>query len=186
MDVSRKEDIEKILVEFDSVCKFIDVIAQADEAVFLNNDNELSHLATALPGGSIGKMLNKQAAVKTVSQPFNSFGGVPKEEDKHFYIRVSERLRHKNRAVDIWDYERLVLEKFPGVYKVKCLNHTSTDFELAPGYVRIIPIPDIRNKNIYDILEPRVSKNTLSEIENYLGALHGFFVDCKAEKSSGE
>ena len=173
-------------ISFDSVCKFIAVIAQADEADFINNGNELSHLETALPAGSISKMLNKQSAVKGVTQPFNSFGGLPEESDQHFYIRVSERLRHKNRAVDIWDYERLVLEKFPSVYKVKCLNHTSTDFELAPGYVRIIPIPDIRNKNIYDILQPRVSKNTLSEIETYLDELHGFFVDCKAENPTFE
>ena len=173
-------------ITFDSICKFIEVIAQAAQASFLNNNNELSHLSTALPAGTISKMLNKQSAVKSVTQPFNSFGGLPAETDEHFYIRVSERLRHKNRAVDIWDYERLVLEKFPAIYKVKCLNHTSTGFELAPGYVRIIPIPDIRNKNIYDILQPRVSKNTLVEIEDYLADLHGFFVDCKAENPGFE
>ena len=166
---------------FDSVCKFIAMLAQANEADFLDDENNLSHLATALPAGTISKMLNKQSAVKGITQPFNSFGGIPEEEDKHFYIRVSERLRHKNRAVDIWDYERLVLEKFPGIYKVKCLNHTSSDLELAPGFVRLIPVPDIRNKNIYDILEPRVSKNTLSEIQAYLDGLNSFFVDCRAE-----
>jgi hypothetical protein len=74
-----------------------------------------------------------------------------------------------------------VLENFPSVYKVKCLNHTSTDFELAPGSVRIIPIPDLRNKNIYDIYQPRVSRNLLTEIQDYLDGLHGFHVDCKAE-----
>lgn len=173
-------------ITFDSVCKFITVLAQANEAAFLNNDNELSHLATALTAGTISKMINKQPAVKGVTQPFNSFGGLPEESDEHFYIRVSERLRHKNRAVNIWDYERLVLEKFPGVYKVKCLNHTSSDFELAPGFVRIIPIPDIRNKNIYDILQPRVSKNTLSAIQDYLSGLNGFHVDCKAENPAFE
>ncbi len=173
-------------ITFDSVCKFITVLAQADEALFINQENELSHLSTALAAGTISKMVNKQPVVKGVTQPFNSFGGLPEESDQHFYIRVSERLRHKNRAVDIWDYERLVLEKFPGVYKVKCLNHTSTDFELAPGFVRIIPIPDIRNKNIYDILQPRVSKNTLSAIQDYLSGLNGFHVDCKAENPAFE
>ncbi len=173
-------------IPYDSVCKFISVVAQAAEATFINNSNELSHLSTALASGTISKMINKQSSVKGVTQPFNSFGGASEEEDKHFYIRVSERLRHKHRAVDIWDYERLVLEQFPGIYKVKCLNHTSTTFELAPGSVRIIPIPDIKNKNIYDILQPRVSKNTLSEIEDYLAKLCGFFVDCKAENPAFE
>ncbi len=173
-------------ITFDSVCKFIDVKAQAFEAVFVNNGNELSHLDTALAAGTISKMLNKQSAIKSVSQPFNSFDGSPEETDEHYYIRVSERLRHKNRAVNVWDYERLVLEQFPDIYKVKCLNHTSTTFELAPGSVRVIPIPDIRNKNIYDILQPRVSKNKLSEIQDYLDGLHGFFVDCKAENPEYE
>lgn len=167
-------------IQFDSVCKFVDVIAQASVADFQNNDNDLSHLETALKAGSISKMVNRHAAVKQVLQPFNSFGGLPEETDTHFYIRVSERLRHKNRAVNIWDYERLVLEKFPSVYKVKCLNHTSDDFELAPGFVRMILIPDLRNKNIYDVYQPRVSKNMLSEIQNFLNGLHGFHVDCKA------
>lgn len=173
-------------IKFDSVCKLVDVLAQADVADFLNNNNELSHLKTSLKAGTIGKMVNKQAAIKSVTQPFNSFGGRPEETDQQFYIRVSERLRHKNRAVNIWDYERLVLENFPSVYKVKCLNHTSTDFELAPGSVRIIPIPDLRNKNIYDIYQPRVSRNMLTEIQDYLDELHGFHVDCKAENPNYE
>ena len=173
-------------IGFDSVCRFVEVLAQADEAVFVNQGNELSHLQTALQPGTISKMVNKEAAVKKVSQPYNSFGGRGEETDMQFYIRVSERLRHKNRAVHIWDYERLVLEKFPSVYKVKCLNHTSTDFELAPGSVRIIPIPDLRNKNIYDVYQPRVSKNRLSEIGDYLATLHGFHVDCKAENPEYE
>lgn len=173
-------------IGFDSVCKFVAVVAQATESVFINNDNELSHLNTALSPGSISKMVNRQAPVKTVLQPFSSFGGKPEETDEHFYLRVSERLRHKNRAVNIWDYERLVLEKFPSVYKVKCLNHTSSDFELAPGFIRILPVPDLRNKNIYDIFQPRVSKNTLSDIQEYLNGLHGFHIDCKAENPKFE
>jgi len=165
----------------DSVCRFISVLAQAEVAEFYNEGNELSHLQTGLLPKTIGKMVNKQAAIKSISQPFGSFDGSAEESEKHFYIRVAERLRHKNRAVNIWDYERLVLEKFPSIYKVKCLNHTSTDFELSPGSVRIIPVPDVRNKNLYDILQPKVSKNTLSEIETYLSTLNGFHVDCKAE-----
>jgi hypothetical protein len=165
----------------DSVCRFISVIAQVAEAEFYNEQNDLSHLKSGLAPNTISKMVDKQAAIKSISQPFGSFNGLPEETNKHFYIRVSERLRHKNRAVNIWDYERLVLEKFPSVYKVKCLNHTSSDFELAPGSVRIIPVPDVRNKNLFDLLKPKVSKNTLSEIENYLSSLNGFHVDCKAE-----
>ena len=165
----------------DSVCRLLSIATQASEAGFINNENDLTHLKNGLPPSTISKMVNKQAAIKSITQPFASFGGMSAESDKHFYIRVSERLRHKNRAVNIWDYERLVLEKFPSIYKVKCLNHTSSDFELQPGSVRIIPVPDVSNKNIFDPLKPKVSKNTLSEMEAYLSALNGFHVDCRAE-----
>ena len=38
---------------------------------------------------------------------------------KHYYTRVSERLRHKNRAIQLWDYEHLILQNFPHLYRVK-------------------------------------------------------------------
>ena len=181
-------------ISFDAVCKFVDVLAQADVAKFKNNGNELSHLSTGLRGGSISKMINKQAAVKSVKQPFSSFGGLPEETDDHFYTRVSERLRHKNRAVNIWDYEHLVLEKFPSVHKVKCHNHTKIEYrdneiliyEFAPGHTLITPIPDLRNKNIYNIFQPGLSKNVLTEIQNYLQELHGVHVICQAENPDYE
>ncbi len=173
-------------INADSVCRFISALAQAEEAIFTDTNNDLSHLSVGLPASVISKMVNKQAAIKSVKQPFGSFDGLAAESDNHFYIRVSERLRHKNRAVNIWDYERLVLEGFPSVYKVKCLNHTSSDFELAPGSVRIIPVPDVRNKSMYDILKPRVSKNMLGEIQSYLSTLNGLHIDCKAENPQFE
>ncbi len=51
----------------------------------------------------------------------------PSEDDPTFRARVSERLRHRKRAVTPWDIERLVLEKFPEVWRVKCLPHLSHD-----------------------------------------------------------
>ena len=77
-------------------------------------------------------------------------GGKTPEQPADFNVRVSERLRHKRRALTIWDYERLVLEKFPQIYKVKCLNHTQYEpapgpggiyRELAPGHVTIVTVP---------------------------------------------
>ena len=34
--------------------------------------------------------------------------------------RAAERLRHKDRASTLWDYERLVLEAAPELFRVKC------------------------------------------------------------------
>lgn len=159
---------------FDSVCRFIAVLTQAVPATFRNDANELSHLDAGLPAGTISRPVSRIGGIKKVLQPFSSFGGAPAESDRDFYLRISERLRHKNRAVNIWDYERLILSRFPGIYKVKCLNHTSSEashapgYEIDPGYVTLIPVPDVRNRNLYNILQPKVSSNQLREMEAYI------------------
>lgn len=91
-----------------------------------------------------------------------------KETDEAFYVRVSERLRHKERAVTIFDFERLVLEHFPEVYKVRCVNHTSSHSEHAPGMVRVVVVPNLRNKNAVDPLQPLLSLNTREQIRLFL------------------
>lgn len=166
-----------------SVCKFISINTQAALAQFADKGNELSHLAGGIAPGTIAKLVSRLPQIKSVTQPYASFGGALPEDDKAFRIRVSERLRHKHRAVNIWDYEHLVLSNYPQVYRVKCLNHTFSDqnnyCEVSPGSVRVVIIPDIHNKNTFDTFKPMVSTNTLSEIEKYLSALVGLHVDLK-------
>lgn len=101
----------------------VDVVTQAVEATFIDNDNDQSHFDEALPAGTIGKLSVAVAEVSKVAQPFASFDGKHKETGKEYYIRVSERLRHKGRAINVWDYEHLVLNRFPSIYKVKAINH---------------------------------------------------------------
>lgn len=101
----------------------VDVVTQAVEATFEDNGNDQSHFDEALPAGTIGKLSVAVAEVSKVSQPFASFDGKHKETGKEYYVRVSERLRHKGRAINAWDYEHLVLDRFPSIYKVKALNH---------------------------------------------------------------
>jgi hypothetical protein len=160
-----------------TVSQLFDLKPQAITASFRDQKNDPNHLAQPLAANTISKMLVKAAEIKSVSQPYASFGGKLKEQGKDFYIRVSERLRHKHRAIDIWDYERLVLQHFPSVYKVKCLNHTSPCSEMTPGHVTIIPISNLRNKNSKNILRPSTSADTLSEIGKYLNDLNPPFVN---------
>ncbi|MFC0513962.1 baseplate J/gp47 family protein [Mucilaginibacter angelicae] len=167
-------------VTIDSVCKFINVHIQAAEAEFADNDNELSHLETGLAAGTISKLVDRLPQIKSITQPYASFGGLLPEDDSAFRLRVSERLRHKHRAITIWDYEHLVMAQFPQVFRVKCLNHTNDDIEVAPGSVRVVAIPDIRNQISFDPFKPRVSKNTLSEITKYLAGLNSMHVDLLA------
>jgi len=104
--------------------QLIDVVTQAVEAKFQDNNNAPSHFDSALPSGTIGKLEVAVAEVSSVKQPFASYDGKPKEIGKEFYTRSSERLRHKGRAINAWDYEHLILNRFPNIYKVKCIPHT--------------------------------------------------------------
>lgn len=144
------------------------VTAQAGVAVYRDEGHRAKHLATALPAGSVAKMLVRDTAVKTVSQPFASFGGREAETDREFHTRCSERLRHKDRAVGLWDYEHLVLERFPEIYKVKCLNHTCLESEFSPGNVMLVLIPDLRNRNSRYPLRPAVPQSLLEAVKQFV------------------
>lgn len=163
--------------KFDAVCKIISIIPQAAVAKFTNNGNELSHLKNGLQAKTISKLVERKQEIKTVSQPFNSFGGKPEETDDAYYRRISERLRHKNRAITLWDYEHLILQEFPEIHKVRCLNHTLGNSYLSPGNVTIVVIPDIQNRNVFDLYEPRVSKATLNKIQDYISQLNSLHIN---------
>ncbi|HEU4716393.1 MAG TPA: hypothetical protein VFU15_01090, partial [Bacteroidia bacterium] len=159
-----------------ALCNVLDIIAQAVQASFRDNGNDPQHLATALAAGTIAKLSEPLAEVKSVSQPYASFGGKVAEEGDDYYRRVSERLRHKGRAITIWDYERLVLENFPSIYKVKCISHTrdvtgepDCYLELAPGNVCLTVVSNLRNQGTQaDLLKPSTSINTRGEIKTFL------------------
>ncbi len=170
----------RIHKKYNAVSKVKAIHAQAVVAVFDDRNNELSHLENSLPNGSISKLITRVPQIKSISQPYNSFDGSPQESDETYYRRISERLRHKNRAITLWDYENLVLQKFPEIYQVKCLNHTnmlvSPPSFLSPGHVALVVIPDTINKNVFDIFQPRVSKATLNKVKRYINKLNTMHV----------
>lgn len=164
---------------YDAVCKIQGIYTQAVLATFQNQDNDLSHLNNGLEAETIAKLITRVPQVKSVSQPYNSFDGKYKEADTEFYRRVSERLRHKHRAITQWDYEQLVLQEFPEVFKVKCLNHTSETSYMAPGHVTLMVVPNIKNKNAFDVYQPRVSRASLNKIQNYVNELNTMHVNAQ-------
>jgi hypothetical protein len=161
-----------------AVCDLIAVYPQAGVASFSNYGNDTDFLATPLAANTISKLKVKESEIKSITQPYTSFGGKVQETDFEYYRRVSERLRHKTRGISIWDYERIVLQEFAEVYKVKCINHSTYNFkeadgtlldsEFAPGFITLIVVPELKNKNAVDPLEPRISLNTLDKIKTFL------------------
>lgn len=162
----------------EAVSKMVSIRAQADLATFTDQGNDPRHLDLPLPATTITRLEDSITEIKSVIQPYASFGGRKAEDALQFYTRVSERLRHKQRGISLWDMERLVLEKFPSVYKVKCINHAGwyneTDTsegkysEMLPGHVTIIVLGNQRNHNVRNIFRPAVSISLLEDIHNYI------------------
>ncbi|GGF03414.1 baseplate J/gp47 family protein [Flavobacterium limi] len=167
----------KMHKQYNVVCKIKGIHSQAVLATFQDNANDLAHLKTGLEAGTISKLLHRQSNVKSVTQPYNSFDYKPEESNEDYYKRISERLRHKNRAITMWDYEHIVLQNFPELYKVKCLNHTCDDSYQSPGNVTLVVIPDTVNKNVFDIFQPRVSTATLNKVKKHIDQLNSMHIN---------
>lgn len=162
----------------EAICKIISISAQAARATFEDQSNAIDFLAAQTSAETIGKFVLPESAVKKVIQPYATFGGRQVEAPDHFYTRVSERLRHKQRAITAWDFEHLVLEAFPNIFKIKCLNHTRYEpaetgkerlyNELAAGHVTVVAIPDLTNQNAIDPLRPFTNLGDLELIDKFL------------------
>jgi hypothetical protein len=161
----------------EAVCRLLGVKAQAVPVTFSDQKNDPAILAAPLAAGTISKLVTPVAAIKSVTQPYETFGSRMAETPRAFHTRVSERLRHKNRAIALWDVERLVLGAFPGIHRVRCLNHTRYQpdasgagiyQELAAGHVTVVPIPEVSEGYAADPLTPYTSLSVLEEVAAYL------------------
>lgn len=159
----------------DAICQFIGVHTQAFKAVFTDFENNGSYFIEHTEKETITKLYEPLPFVKKVTQPYVSFGGKLKENDELLYQRTSERLRHKNRAITAWDYERLILQNFPNVYRIKCLNHYRYDTlppsKIAAGYITLIPIGKSNSKQENITWKPLVSQDTMNKIRQYVSEI---------------
>lgn len=170
--------------DIDAVCRLILIQAQAAGVELVQDEYSQVEFRQVIPANSISKLIESNAAIKTITQSFDGFNGRTRESDEHYYVRVSERLRHKQRAISIWDYEHILLEQFPGLYKVKCLNHSgffeengiNVFCENLPGHVTIIPIPDLKNNTHANLLKPYTPIGLLNNIDEYLEKITSPFV----------
>lgn len=172
-----------------AVSETLGILFHAVQATFTNDPaNDKLRLGKVLPAGSISRLDEADAEVKSVLQPYDSFLGRLPEDQGHFYIRVSETLRHKGRAIQAFDYERIVLEAFPSVYKIKCINHSFAldadryinDFSMAPGYIVLAVIPDLNILKAGNSSEPKVPVSMLEDIEIMIRLVTSPFVRVRA------
>jgi hypothetical protein len=161
--------------ELDRICHFVGIHEQALKAVLFDFENNGSGFLEVTPKETVSKLYQPSSFVKKVKQPYPSFGGKKQEEDTQLYQRSSERLRHKQRAITSWDYERLILQEFPEVYRVKCLNHYRYDSgsvsNVSAGYVTLIPVAKSLSSSTVWEWKPLLSLSTLQRIKNRIMGL---------------
>jgi hypothetical protein len=167
----------------ENVSRALDIRTQAVKAEWVDNGRS-ERLREPLKAGSIRDLLKKHPEVRDVVQPYPSFHARAAEVRDEFFQRVSERLRHKGRAITHWDYERMVLERFHTVSQVKCLSHISDPDYIQPGELRVVVIPGANQGT--DELTPKVNHGTLLAVQNYLRDSASPFVNIRVSNPSYE
>ncbi|MEO1032087.1 MAG: hypothetical protein AAFX55_11815 [Bacteroidota bacterium] len=151
----------------DAICDLIGIHDQALKATLVDFESKGTDFIEHTDARTISKLQSTNRNIKKIEQPYSSFSGRPREDQNRFYQRTSERLRHKGKAITIWDYEKLVLDNFPEVFQVKCLNHHRYDSaELdnsSAGYVTLIPVAKTKASN-----NPLVDLGIMKRIETFI------------------
>jgi hypothetical protein len=182
------------------VCHVIDVQPHAVSANWVIDHNIVERIRKPLPPLSINSLIDSVPEVDSVRQGFESFGGIPAENDEEFFARISERIRHKGRGVTHWDIERIVLEKFHEVQQTKVISYLSNPLEenhveTVEQYidlekskedyngvqhkegVKVVVVP--RKKAYFNNLTPKFSLNQLINFQNELSHLISPFTSVK-------
>lgn len=138
-------------------------------------ENEEVKEALSMEPDCVRELSRKIPAIKEIHQPFPSYHGQISETEKQYCARISELLRHKNRAITATDISQKILEQFPQVHKVLCFNNPSQQAgNKAVENIKVIVIPkvDINGNGDTDKLyEPKISIYGLYKIQSYLNEI---------------
>ncbi|ELR71199.1 hypothetical protein C900_03003 [Fulvivirga imtechensis AK7] len=130
-----------------------------------------------IPADTIQRLIQPRSEIAGIFQPATSFSGSPQEDLKKYYARVSERLRHKNRAVTAWDYEKLILEKFPFIDRVKCITPIESNGRVKGGEVVVVVVPAIDRQSEFYL--PKINYHTLTDIQRYVLSVGSSFLSVR-------
>ncbi|MBC3875292.1 baseplate J/gp47 family protein [Undibacterium flavidum] len=155
--------------EIDRFCSVYSIYAQAIRVTWSKEQGQKN--SPVLPAMSLTKSKKSIAGIAKILQMRNSIDGKAIESSERFRTRVSERLRHKNRALTAADYEQMILEKFPQVFKVKCFANLRLDpdptKQIRAGHILIIPIPYL-NRGGHFNQKPTLSGYLIQEIRRFV------------------
>ena len=141
----------------------------------IGSDNQGVEELKPVPPLQVIKSENKIQGIAEVVQLTQSSGGRGAENDLMMRVRLSERISHRNRAVNALDFEKLVLENFGAVRKVKCFPCTDSKSN-RQGVVTLAIIPESDGKS----KAPMANCKLLIDIEEFLKDYTGMFTTIDA------
>lgn len=158
--------------DLESFCSLYSVHAQALTVTRSLTDEAPSVLSRPLPAGSIKGPVISIPGLRSVTQLIPSRDGRERETPIQQRTRTAERLRHKARAVTPWDYERLILDEFPEVFKVKCFPAMTSESgqKPSPGSVLIVVIPRLPVSATPVVFDPMLDAISLKRVRDFVRA----------------
>lgn len=137
------------------------VLPESDHnSLITNHDSGEITEDTIIPGA--GK-------IKRIS-PFH--GGRSFEDNLKMLMRVSEYTSHKGRAVTPKDYERLILQAFPDIAKVKCIAGQHQSGSETTIHLVVLPKVSIPDKHTYPLTPPHL----IFRIERYIRNINSSYI----------
>lgn len=130
---------------------------------------------SSLPVGTITQSVMSIPGIESVNQVVSGFGGCPPEDEKYLSLRLAHRIAHRGRAVNPVDFERMALQQFPVLEKVKCITVTEVgqqfrEGEGVPGVLLVVMSRELGGKY------PLCSLVTLQDIQKRLSVGMSFFM----------
>jgi hypothetical protein len=107
--------------------------------------------------------------VSSFRQITSFYDGRESEDSKDMIMRVSEHITHQGKAVTPRDYERIVLQAFPDIAKVKCFKNIEDTKSNYNVYLCVIPFSDSKR--------PLASNYNMLKIERFLRKLTSAYVN---------
>jgi hypothetical protein len=147
------------------VSRIRQIRTNAASARFVDDGSDPEH-PVSLPAGSAQELVEPVQGVLGVDQPLPSTGGRLTEDSKAFNQRVSEVLRHKNRAITAWDMERLLMRRFDWLSHVKAFCYAGHERYMDAGDVVVAAMPLTRTGDVFH--QPLLDPGQIMQMEAFM------------------
>ena len=151
--------------DLDIIGKVRALVPHAAKVEWVDN-GDIEHFSPEVTLPVLAELAKTTPEIAGVQQLYPFQGRNPLESTTAYYVRASERLRHKSRSVQIWDWERIVLEHFPDVQQVKCVGVFGNEraYQMEPGSVKVVVVPRYTASD----RRPKAGFRLLQEVQQFL------------------